>query len=165
MDQLALHFKKYPSQRVVAHKLMEYGIRVENGLAYCGDIELTDSALARSCGVDRRVVRTTLEHISEEPELDRIFTKLKPMLSMIDMAEEIGCSSIVLIPTDSRVPGIIADVTTVLYNSGIILRQLMVVDSGESESSTLQIVVEGKLPDNVIMMLKSCRGVSGILIK
>ena len=86
------------------------------------------------------------------------------MLSMVDMAEEIGCSSIILIPTDSRVPGIIADVTTVLYNSGIVLRQLMVVDAVESETSTLEIVVEGKLPDNVIMMLKSCRGVSGVLV-
>ena len=86
------------------------------------------------------------------------------MLSMTDMAEEIGCSSVVLIPTDSRVPGIIADVTTVLYNSGIVLRQLMVVDSGEYENATLQIVVEGKIPENVIMMLKSCRGVSGVLL-
>lgn len=164
MDQLAQYFKKYPSQRTVAHKLMEYGIRVHGGIAYCGDIEQTDSGIARACDVDRRVVRTTLEHISATPELDKIFSKLKPMLSMTDMAEEIGCSSVVLIPTDSRVPGIIADVTTVLYNSGIVLRQLMVVDSGEYENATLQIVVEGKIPENVIMMLKSCRGVSGVLL-
>lgn len=164
MDQLAEYFKRYPSQRAVACKLMEYGLRVEKGVAYCGDIEMSDSGLARACGVDRRVVRTTLEHISSSPNLDRIFSKLKPMLSMVDMAEEIGCSSIVLIPTDSRVPGIIADVTTVLYNSGIVLRQLMVVDAVESDTSTLEIVVEGELPENVVMMLKSCRGVSGILL-
>jgi hypothetical protein len=157
--------KRYPSQRKVAKKLLEYGIRVSNGVAYCGDIEQTDAGIARACEVDRRVVRTTLEHISSEPELDRIFSKLRPMLSMVDMAKEIDCSSIVIMPTDARIPGIIADVTTVLYNSGITLRQAMINDGGERERSTLQIVVDGKLPDNVIMLLRSCRGVDSVLIK
>jgi len=165
MDQLTAVLKRYPSQRKVASKLLEYGIRVTDGRAYCGDIEQTDAGIARACEVDRRVVRTTLEHISATPELDRIFSKLKPMLSMIDMADEINCSALVIIPTDARVPGIIADVTTVLYNSGITLRQAMVSDDGERDRSTLQIVVDGKLQDNVIMMLKSCRGVSSVLIK
>jgi hypothetical protein len=165
MDQITRLLKRYPSQKKVAMKLMEYGIRVSGGVAYCGDIEQTDAGIARACEVDRRVVRTTLEHISSTPELDRIFSKLKPMLSMVDMASEINCSAIVIIPTDARVPGIVADVTTVLYNSGISLRQAMVNDGGEREKSTLQIVVDGKLQENVIMMLKSCRGVDSVLIK
>ena len=164
MDQLTSVFKRYPSQRVVANKLLEFGLRVSGGIAYCGDIELSDAAVARACDVDRRVVRTTLEHISSTPELDRIFSKLKPMLSMVDMAKELNCSAIEIIPTDSRVPGIIADVTTVLYNSGIVLRQATVTENAEGES-TLQIVVEGKIPDSVLMLLKSCRGVSSLIIR
>ncbi len=165
MDQIASLLKRYPSQRKVALKLLEYGIRVSDGVAYCGDIEQTDAGIARACEVDRRVVRTTLEHISATPELERIFSKLRPMLSMIEMAKEINCSAIVIIPTDARIPGIIADVTTVLYNSGITLRQATVKDGGERETSTLQIVVDGQLQDNVIMLLKSCRGVDSVLIK
>lgn len=165
MDQITVLLKRYPSQRKVAKKLLEYGIRVSNGVAYCGEIEQTDAGIARACEVDRRVVRTTLEHISATPELDRIFSKLQPMLSMVDMADEIGCSAIVITPTDARVPGIIADVTTVLYNSGITLRQAMISDDGERDRSTLQLVVDGKLQENVIMLLKNCRGVSSVLIK
>ena len=165
MDQLTLPLKRYPSQRKVANKLLEYGIRVSDGVAYCGEIEQSDSAIARVCDVDRRVVRTTLEHISSTPDLDRIFSKLKPMLSMIDLAEEINCSSLVIIPTDSRIPGIIADVTTVLYNSGISLKQAVVTDDVNFNSPTLQIVVEGRVPESVIMLLKSCRGVSSVVIK
>ncbi len=165
MDELTLPLKRYPSQRKVANKLLEYGIRVSGGIAYCGDIEQTDSAIARVCDVDRRVVRTTLEHISSTPELDRIFSKLRPMLSMIDLAEEINCSSLVIIPVDSRVPGIIADVTTVLYNSGITLMQAMVTEDTTFNTATLQIVVEGKIPESVIMLLKSCRGVASVVIK
>jgi len=165
MDQITAIFKRYPSQRRVAMKLLEYGIRVENGLAYCGDIEMTDAGIARACEVDRRVVRTTLEHISEDPELSSLFGKLKPMLSMLDMASDIGCSALVIIPTDARIPGIIADVTTVLYNSGISLRQATVKDDGQWDRATLQIVVDGKIPENVIMLLKSCRGVDSVLVK
>ncbi len=165
MDQLTVNLKRYPSQRKVAGKLLEFGIRVSEGRAYCGDVEISDAALARAVDVDRRVVRTTLEHISSDPELSRLYSKLVPMLSMVNLASEINCSSIIIVPTDSRVPGIIADVTTVLYNSGITLRQAMVRDKGEREGSTLEIVVEGKLPENVIMMLKSCRGVDSIIIK
>jgi len=165
MDQITSSLRRYPSQRKVAKKLLEFGIRVQDGIAYCGDIEQTDTGIARACDVDRRVVRTTLEHISATPELNCIFSKLKPTLSMIDMADEINCSAIVINPTDARIPGIIADVTTVLYNCGITLRQAMVSDDGERESSSLQIVVDGKIQENVIMMLKSCRGVSSVLIK
>ncbi len=165
MDEVTALLKRYPSQRKVAKKLLEYGIRVQNGVAYCGDVEQTDAGIARACEVDRRVVRTTLEHISSTPELSRIFSKLRPMLSMIDMADEIGCSALVIIPTDARIPGIIADVTTVLYNSGITLKQAVVSNNGEWDRSTLEIVVDGRLQENVIMMLKSCRGVASVLIK
>jgi len=165
MDQLAEYLRRYPSQLKVARKLMEYGIRVSDGIAYCGDIEQTDAGIARACDVDRRVVRSTLEHISSDPVLSKIFCRLKPMLSMVDIANEIGCSAIVIIPTDARVPGIIADVTTVLYNSGITLRQAMIKDDGTRERSTLELVVDGKLQENVIMLLKSCRGVDSVLIK
>jgi len=165
MDDLTVCLKRYPSQRKVAQKLLEFGIRVENGTAYCGDIEQTDSGIARACEVDRRVVRTTLEHISESPELSCIFSKLRPMLSMVDLAPEINCSSLEIIPTDARIPGILSDITTVLYNSGIVLRQAMIVDDGVRERSSLQIVVDGKLQESVIMMLKSCRGVASVIIK
>jgi len=165
MDDLTVMLKRYPSQRKVAQKLLEYGIRVEDGVAYCGDIEQTDSGIARACEVDRRVVRTTLEHISSTPALANIFSRLRPMLSMVDLAPEINCSSVIIVPTDARIPGILSDITTVLYNSGIVLRQAMIVDDGDRAHSSLQIVVDGKLQESVIMMLKSCRGVASVTIQ
>ena len=80
MEFLGDYFKGYPSQQKVAGKLLSCGIRVADGHAYCGDIEQGDSAIGRACGVDRRVVRSTLERISSTPELDAIFTKVRPML-------------------------------------------------------------------------------------
>lgn len=163
MEFLGDYFKGYPSQQKVAGKLLSCGIRVADGHAYCGDIEQGDSAIGRACGVDRRVVRSTLERISSTPELDAIFTKVRPMLSMSDMAPEIGCSSIVITPTDAKLPGILADITEVLFRANVSVRQAVVDDSGNG--AVLQVVVYGRISPEAIPELRSCRGVSSVLIK
>ncbi len=165
MDILEGRFNGFPSQEKVAKLLLEQGVRVEGGKAYCGNIELGDSAIGRACGVDRRVVRMTLDRISSTPSLDGIFSKLRCTLSMSELAPEIGCSSIVITPTDSTMPGILADITNVLYRAGISVRQAMVDDTGDGDSAVLLVVVYGKIPSEIIPELRSCRGVSSILIK
>lgn len=165
MENMNSFFQGFPSQEKVAMMLMKNGIRVIEGKAYCGDVEQGDTALGRACGVDRRVVRTTLERISSTPELDAIFSKLRSMLSMVDLAPEIGCSSIVIIPTDATMPGILAEIMNTLYTADISVRQAMVDDSGDRDKSMLSIVVDGKVPPSVIPELKACRGVASIVIK
>ena len=163
MEFFGDHFNGYPSQLKVASLLLSCGIRVEDGHAYCGDIEQGDSAVGRACGVDRRVVRSTLERISSTPELAAIFSKARPTLSMVDMAPEIGCSSIVITPTDATLPGILADITEVLFRFNVSVRQAMVDDSGNG--AVLQVVAYGRIPPEAIPELRSCRGVSSVLIK
>ena len=165
MDSLDQFFRSYPSQFKLANLLMRSGIRVSEGRAYCGEIEQSDSALGRAAGVDRRVVRTTLDRISSTPELDAVFSKLRPMLSMSELAPEIGCSTVVIEPTDARIPGILADITTVLYKAGVSVRQVLVDDSGDREKSGLVIVVDGRIPPETIPQVRSCRGVSSITIR
>lgn len=165
MDILEGHFNGFPSQEKVARLLLEQGVRVENAKAYCGSIELGDSAVGRACGVDRRVVRSTLEKISSTPDLDVKFTKLRSTLSMEELAPEIGCSSIVITPTDSTMPGILADVMEVLYRAGVSVRQATVNDMGDMDRAVLTVVVHGRIPSEIIPQLRSCRGVSSILIK
>ena len=140
MEFLGDYFKGYPSQQKVAGKLLSCGIRVA-----------------------RRVVRSTLERISSTPELAAIFSKARPTLSMVDMAPEIGCSSIVITPTDATLPGILADITEVLFRFNVSVRQAMVDDSGNG--AVLQVVAYGRIPPEAIPELRSCRGVSSVLIK
>ena len=158
-------FSGFTSKDKVARLLLQQGMSVRDGHAYCGEVEQGDSAIGRACGVDRRVVRATLERISSTPSLDTIFSKLRCTLSMADLAPEIGCSSIVITPTDSTMPGILADITSVLYRAGISVRQAMVDDTGNNDAAVLLVVVYGKIPSDVIPELRACRGVSSILIK
>lgn len=159
------YFERFPSQMKVASKLLSYGMSVKDGKAYCGDIEQSDSAIARACNVDRRVVKSTLEYISSTPKLKSLFSKLSPMLSMVDMASEIGCSSITIVPTDSKVPGILVDVTAVLYRNGVNIKQVTIEDIEDLNRALLHIVVEGKIDSEIIPQLRASRGVASIIIK
>jgi len=165
MHRYEKEFDGFPSQQKVVSLLISNGISVREGHAYCNSIEVSDTAIGRVCNVDRRVVRTTLERISSNPDLDAVFSKIGCMLSLVDVAPGIGCSSIVIIPTDPTMGGILAAVMTALYESGISVRQAMVDDSNGQEESTLIIVVDGKVPAEIIPKLKECRGVESILIK
>ncbi len=165
MDVVGDSFSGYPSQEKVANLLLELGMSVRGGRAYCGEVEQGDSALGRACGVDRRVVRTTLEKISSTPALDAIFSKLRSTLSMVDLAPVIGCSSVIITPTDATMPGILAEITGVLYRYGVSVRQAMVDDRGDEGRAVLVVVVYSRIPPEAIAELKTCRGVDSILIK
>ena len=165
MDQIREQFIRYPSQGKVAEVMLRYGISEINGKAFCGDVEITDSALARSAGVDRRVVRSALERIRDDTELDTIFSKLRPILMLDGIASEIGCSVLEIVPTDAKIPGILADVTSIIYRAGLSVRQAVVDDNGDREGSHLIIVMDGHMPPEIIPQLKGCRGVSEIIIR
>lgn len=163
MDTIFSYFEGYPAQLKVARMILVRGISVVGGKALCGGIEQSDSAIARAAGVDRRVVRTTIEHIMSDPELTAIFNNVRPMLNMTAMAKMIGCTSIDIIPTDSKVPGILASITADLFESGYCLRQI-VINEDESGKATLSVIVEGEMAPDDIAALKDCTGVDKIIL-
>lgn len=145
--------------------MLRHGISVKDGKAYCGSIEQSDVAIARAAEVDHRVVRSAINRINSTPELYEVFSKAKSMLLMSDMAPEIGCSTIEIIPIDASKPGILADVTSVIYKQGLTVRQAVIEDPGNRMDSHLIVVVDGKIPAYIIPMVKSCNGVAGVIIK
>ena len=157
-------FEGFPSQKKVARLLLSHGIKVVDGKAYCGDIELTDAAIGRAAKVDRRIVRSTLERISSTKGLDSVFSKAECMLSMENLAPEIGCSTLKIHPTDPRMSGILSDITAALYRNGLSIRQAIVDDGGDREESVLTVVIDGSIPPELIPELRSCRGVASIVL-
>ncbi|MCQ2070818.1 MAG: regulator of amino acid metabolism, contains ACT domain protein [archaeon] len=149
---------------MVARLMLERGISVRDGKAYCMDIEQSDTAIARAADVDRRVVRSTIKRICETPELYALYSKLKCMLLLSDSASEIGCSAFEVVPIDARVPGIMANIAKTLSDAGINIRQAIVCDPANSISSHLIIVAEGELPGQVLTAVKNCKGVASIIL-
>lgn len=144
--------------------MLRYGISVRGDEAYCGEVRIGDSALARAAEVDRRVVRSTIERIAADKMLYRKFSKLKSMCLLSDVAPEIGCSTLEIMPIDSQMPGILADVTGTIFEAGVSVRQAVIDDSGPN-GPMLIIVLDGQLPDSFLPRIRRCRGVDSVTIR
>lgn len=164
INSLSMHFSKYPSQKKVARLMLKYGLRVAEGKAWCGDVEITDTALGRAAGVDRRVAKATVETIESKPKLKKLFSSLKPTALLIDTAPIMGWNSIEIIPDDPHEPGILADVAGVMADSSISIRQALVEDPELSEEPRLYVITESPVPPEMIPKIKECRGVKSIII-
>ncbi|MCL2608243.1 MAG: regulator of amino acid metabolism, contains ACT domain protein [Methanomassiliicoccaceae archaeon] len=163
MKRLSEVFAGYPSQEKVARMLLRFGISVKDGKAFCGDVELSDAAIGRAAGADRRVAGTTITKITSDKTLSGFFAGLRPIALLADVAVHIGCSTLEIIPTNASIPGIIADVSAVTLAAGISIRQA-VIDDPDGDARLL-IVMDGNLPPEFIPSLKMCRGVAGIVLR
>jgi hypothetical protein len=162
--QIANYFGRYPSQAKVAKLLLENGMRVSEGRIYCGEVEVADVALGRAAGVDRRIVRSAIDTIESNPDLAKVFAALRPTLLLRDVAPVMGWSAIEIIPSNATAPGIVADVTTVISNAGISIRQVLVGDPDLSIEPKLYVITQSPVPPELIPVLKACRGVKTIII-
>ena len=142
----------------VVRLMVEYGIRIDgSGKYYIGDVELTDNAIARAAGVDRRVVRETAKFLLSNPELKSIFLKLKPAgPSLVDVAPQLGFTVIKLY-ADPHSPGIIASVSSILAKYGLVIRQALADDPDLYPNPALTIVVEGKIPAQALEKLQGLK--------
>lgn len=165
METVLSKFEGFPSQLSVIRLMLKQGISVKDGKAYCGNIEIGDSALGRAAGVDRRVVRSTVERIMDDPELLKVFSKLKSITLLSDVASEIGCTTLEIIPNDATQAGILADITARIFDAGVSVRQAVVEDPGDQSQAHLIIVLDGQLPPEYIPSIRACRGVNSVIIR
>ena len=163
MDSILRAFGGYPSQQKVVEELLRSGIRVDKGVAYCNGIKLSDSAIGVACGVDRRVVRSTLDRINSDPKLRDTFSRLSSIALYADIAQEIGCTALDIEPDNSRAPGILSDITKVIADRGLSVRQA-VVATRSGDDQHLLIVIEGIVPPELIYMIRNCRGVRTVAL-
>ncbi|NLI73555.1 MAG: hypothetical protein GX369_02115 [Euryarchaeota archaeon] len=161
---LSQYFGRYPSQGKVARLLLSLGLSVKDGKVHCGDIEIADIALSRAAGVDRRIVRSTIETIESEKELHKVFANLHSTSMLRDVAPAIGWSCIEIVPIDAHSPGILAEIMSVIAEAGISVRQALVDDPLLMEEPRLYIITESMVPPEMIPRIKRCEGVRSIIL-
>lgn len=162
--KIAKYFNKYPKRKKLAQKLLEYGLKVSNNEIYCGEIELSDSKIARAFDVDRRIITSTIKTIMAEKDLKRVFSRLKPTCHLKDVAPEMNWGVIEIIPEDPSMPGILANVSTIVADANISVRQAIVDDFELSEKPKLFIVTEKQMPGKLIPKIRDIKGVKVVLI-
>ena len=162
--KLAKYFNKYPKRKRVAQKLLEYGLQVRDNKIYCGEMELSNSKIARALNTDRRSIDSTINIITKQPELNKVFSKLRPTCHLKDVAREMNWGVIEIIPSDPSMPGILAEVATTIAGNNISIRQAIVDDFELSEEPRLFIVAEKQLPGSLIPKIRKAKGVKAVLI-
>lgn len=144
--------------------MLEYGIKIHNNSFHCGSIELADSKIARAFQVDRRAVTATRDVIMKETELQQIFSHLIPTCHLKEVAPHMNWGVIEIIPADPSMPGILADVATIIATNHISIRQAVVDDFEFTEEPRLYIITEKQIPGTLLSTIRNAKGVKGVLI-
>ena len=163
-DLLTRYFQRFPAQSRVAQTLLVQGLSVRPDGVYSGDVAISDTALARACKVDRRIISATVDTIRREPELARFYARLTPTCHLKDAAPVMGWGVIEIIPSDAREPGILSHVATVLARRGISIRQAIVDDPDLVEEPRLYVITEQRVPGDAIEEIRTGHGVKGVTI-
>ena len=162
--QIAKYFNKYPKQKKLAQKLLEYGLKVKDSKIYCGEIELSDSKIARAFEIDRRIISSTIDTINQREELRKVFSNINPTCSLKDVASEMNWGVIEIIPTDPSMPGILAKVSTIVADEKVSIRQAIVDDFEFTEEPRLFIVTEKQVPGILIPKIRKINGVKAVVL-
>ena len=144
-------FENSPSQQAVIRLLLERGFSVnDEGRVVSGGIEIPNTGIAREIDVDRRVVDATTDAILEDPELRRIFQNISAVPSLKDLAPVLDLTVLTVYVNDADEPGIVAEVTGLLADRGISIRQTVSEDPDFTDEPTLTVITETELPGDVI---------------
>ncbi len=152
-------------RRVVATEFLRLGLKVDSkGKIYAGRIELPPAKIARALGVDRRVVIETAKAIGNNESLLQIFYRLEPRAFMGNAARELGFDTIEL-RGDPKKKGIVAAVTKIISDDGIVIRQIISDDPEIYPDPVLTIIINGKLKPATIARLKALEFAESITVK
>ncbi len=158
------HFRRYPAQERVVRLMIENGLRIRDGAICAGAAEIADTAIGRAADVDRRIVRSTVETILADPRLERVFTRFSPTLHLKDVAPDLGCGVIEVVPTNASQPGILAGVSEAISDAGISIRQAIVDDPDFTDEPKLFVVTESRVPGHLIPALQAVPGVKAVTV-
>jgi len=159
------HFEGHPERLRVARVFIESGLAVRNGKIYLNEIEIPSVRVARASGVDRRTVVETLKSIGIDRELRSIFRDIRPAgHSLKEIAKHLNLGVVEITPVDAKTPGILAGSAMILAKNGLSIRQAIVDDPELSPEPKLTLIVEKKIPGELIPELLNVKGVAKVSI-
>lgn len=158
-------FKKYPARLRVIEKMIELGLSVkDDGRIYCGDLKISDKALASSADVDRRAIKSTIEIIQNDDELNNLFSNIVPAGTLLkNIAKHVNLG-VIEIEVGKESTGILASVTSVISEKGISIRQAYAEDTELQENPILTIITENPIKGDLINKIQKIKGVTKVSV-
>jgi hypothetical protein len=159
------YLEGYPERLKVARVLVENGLSVRNRKIYLNEIEVPPVRVARVAGVDRRTVNETLNAIRANRELRLIFEGIRSAgHSLKEIAKHLNLGVVEITPVNAKIPGILASSATLLAESGLSIRQAIVDDPELSPEPKLTLIVEKKIPGELIPEFLKIHGIAKVSI-
>jgi predicted regulator of amino acid metabolism with ACT domain len=159
------HLQGHPERLKVTRALIENGLSVRNGKIYLNEIEIPPVRIARVAGVDRRTVKETLKAIQSNREVRLIFESLRSAgHSLKETAKHLNLGVVEITPVNAKIPGILARSATILADKGLSIRQAIVDDPELSPDPKLTLIVETKIPGELIPQLLNVKGVAKLSV-
>jgi len=164
-DAILNKFRKYPAQEKVVRLLLERGFQVTpDGKVTSGGIKLPHTQIAKEAGVDRRAVDGVASMITQDPLLRIVFTNIRPISSLREVAADLKLGVIIITPVDAARTGILASVAASVAERGISIVQAIADDPRLAEHPTLTIITDRQIPDDLVGELLKCEGVRGVSV-
>ncbi|MEE6210196.1 amino acid-binding protein [Salarchaeum sp. III] len=150
-DEILEKFEGSPGQQAVIRLLLERGFSVNaEGRVVSGDIEIPYTQIAQEAGVDRRVVDSTTDAILADDDLTRIFRNISQIPSLMDLAPVLDLTVITIAVNDADESGIVAQVTSLVADYGISIRQTISEDPEFTDEPRLYLVTDEDLPGDLV---------------
>ena len=164
-NSIKKHFEGYPERLKVARVLVENGLSARDGKIYLNQIEVPPVRIGRVAGVDRRTVNGALKTIKANRELRVIFEELRSAWhSLKEIAKPLNLGVVAITPIDAKTAGILANSSTLLAKAGLSIRQAIVDDPELSPEPKLTLIVEKKIPGELIPELLKITGVAKVAV-
>ncbi|MCL9815993.1 amino acid-binding protein [Natronocalculus amylovorans] len=155
-DEIMEKFEGSPSQQAVIRLLLERGFSVnEEGRVVSGGIEIPFTGIAREIDVDRRVVDSTTDAILSDPELKRIFQNISSIPSLMDLAPVLDLAVLTVEVAAADESGIVSEVTSLIANHGISIRQVISEDPEFTDEPKLYVITDDPIPGNLLVSIRS----------
>jgi predicted regulator of amino acid metabolism with ACT domain len=164
-NKIKIQLEQYPERLKVARVLIENGLSAKDDKILLNQIEIPPVRIARVAGVDRRTVNETLNTIKQNSELRMIFEEIRPAgHSLKEIAKHLNLGVLEITPINAKSPGILSNAAMLLNKAGLSIRQAIVDDPELSPEPKLTLIVEKKIPGELIPELLKIMGVAKVSV-
>ncbi len=164
MWRIEKYFEEYSSQKKVAKFLLETGLSVKDGEIYCNDILMSPLRISRVIDVDRRTVKATIETIENNEFLKKVYSNLETTAFFGKVAHEIDAGLIEIIPNTPENSGLISEVTGILAERNVVVRQCITQEIEFHEEPKVFIITDSSVPLEALKGIKEVDSVESVMI-
>jgi uncharacterized protein len=164
-NKIKNELQEYPERLKVARVLIENGLSVKNKRILLNQIEIPPVRIARVAAVDRRTVNETVNTIEANPELKLIFEEIRPAgPSLKEIAKPLNLGVLEITVVNAKSPGILSNTAMILNRAGLSIRQAIVDDPELSPEPKLTLIVEKKVPGELIPEILKIPGIAKVSV-